>query len=147
MTNMMNEEEYDKQYLTYQLKQEERKQLNSQRKLYKKRVKDNQLIDIGYYKVVSTNRRPDYLFIPGWTLHPTQLPDTETGYLEEVFAKKAYYPGWLGKNKNGELVNVSIFESLKENYVNCNEVVGFTNIALGWSWYYQDFENITKEFY
>lgn len=126
---------------------EQRKIQNSQRKLYKKKVKDNELVEIGYYQVVCSPRHK-YSFIPGWRLHTTnELPDTTSSYISEVFTKESYHPGWLGEDEIGKLIDVPIFDSLKENYVNCNEVVGFTNIALDWSWYYQDFKNIDKEYY
>lgn len=128
-------------------KQKERKQQNSQRKLYKKRVKDSQLVEIGYYQVVSTNKRLKDSFIGGWTLHSHIVPNTTSSYIQEVFTKETYHPGWLGEDEQCKLVSIPIFDSLKEIYVNCNEVVGFENVALRWSWYYQDFIEVDKEYY
>lgn len=123
---------------------EERFRLNSRRKLYKKRVKDNELVEIGYYRCVSTKDS----FISSWSLHTlAKLPDATTSYISEVFTKESYYPGWLGEDENGKLEEVPILKSLEEIYVNCNEVVGFNNIALDWSWYYQDFVGIDKNYY
>jgi len=115
------------------MNREERQKLNSQRKLYKRRVKDNKLLEIGYYRV-ACHPKYNVLFYPNWSLHCThQFPNINTCYIHEVFTKESYYPGWLGETDNGELVDVPVMSSLEEIYVNCNEVVGFRNKALDWS--------------
>jgi hypothetical protein len=66
--------------------------------LYKKRIKDNQLIEFHYLECDSN----------GKSNHDS------------------YYPGWLKKNASGELVYVGYISSeIKELYINSREVIGY----------------------
>jgi hypothetical protein len=120
---------------------EERQRLNAQRLLYKKRVKDNKLVDIGYYRSICTSDS----FIPSWELYTAKSSCIPRFF--DRFTKERYYPGWLGNSNNRELVEVSIPSPLKEIYTSLGKVVGFTNVETGWRWYYQDFINTHKTYY
>lgn len=122
--------------------------LNSQRRLYKKRAKDNRLVEIGYYRCAGVRETSS----PDWELHSVKglIP----GFLTK-FSKELYYPGWLGDDSgrglsddgNRKLVEIPIFNYFKEIYVTFDKVVGFTDPDSGYSWYYQDFVSTNKTYY
>ena len=84
--------------------------------LYKKRIKDNKLIE--------------FYFITGKSPLHLNISNKETnGY-------DTYYPGFLTKNEDGELIYVSPPNYLQDLYVNSREVIGYK--YHGTNYYYDD---------
>ena len=83
--------------------------------IYKKRIKDNKLIE--------------FYFITGKsTLHFNSSN-------REIIKYDTYYPGWLIKNEDGEFVFISQ-PNIQELYVNSREVIGYK--YYGTNYFYDD---------
>jgi hypothetical protein len=85
--------------------------------LYKKRIKDSKLIE--FYFI--TGKSPLYLNISN----------------KDASRYDTYYPGWLIKNEDGELVYISK-PNIQELYVNSKEVIGYK--YYGTNYFYDDLE-------
>lgn len=96
-------------------------------KLYKKRISDDELVEIGY-------QTPQ-----GWKIHKIEpTPSFMADYLEErgLLEVSSYYPGTY----TGDRGNVPIITSNfpQEIHINESEVVGFF-ISHDYYYYYDDF--------
>lgn len=83
--------------------------------LYKKRIKDSKLIE--------------FYFITGRS--PLHLNSSN----QDINNYETYYPGWLTKNEDGELVYIPQ-SNIQELYINSREVIGYK--LYGTNYFYDD---------
>ena len=101
--------------------------------LYKKRIKDNELVEIGYQNSI------------GWVLHkPEPTPKFVADFLTqhgtyECMNVSSYYPGTCFRSG----IEITITALPKELYINDNEVIGFI-VDEGYV-YYDNFEHPTTK--
>lgn len=109
----------------------ERFTLNSRRKLYKKRIKDNELVEIGWINKHKRNcfHRPLKVVV--------KSEADNANY-------STYYPGAFTTNDKDELVTIDVFNCSYEIYLNQKEVVGWSNDFTKYNFYYDDYLGTAK---